>query len=544
MIDTAGTIVERRRAAASTGAPPRCTIAATHGAALGPGRRPAEERPDPRGRRHQHAADRRREAVRQARGALDRPDHRRRHRRRVRGHVGQRDLRRRQRLSLGWLRSSSRAARYGSSNGPLRSADASRISLAMADVTLTPSLAPTGSRPPAGCRREGKVPAVVYGLGADAVVGHRRAPASCEHILAGEAGANTLITLDARRRRASSPSPARSSATRCRATLVHVDFVRVAPRRRGRAPRSRSTSMGEAEGVQRRRHARAAALHTSPSRPSRATSRRRSSIDVSALEIGDQLHVGDLAAARPASPSQHEPDDARRAGRRRPASSTEATRAKRPRAKRARAARARAARRRRRRPRTTSGRGEVTACCGERRGHRRRPAGGRARQPRRRVRAARATTSAPRSSSCWRARHGGQLQKGKERALRRRGAHRRQAGRARDPAHLHERLRARRCAPLVRRYGVEPDQLVIVHDELDLPVGGAEGEGRRRAGRPQRPAVDQAHLHTDEFVRVRIGVGKPPSQGAAAPTTCSAGSPSASASEIDVTSRRPPTRSS
>ena len=25
---------------------------------------------------------------------------------------------------------------------------------------------------------------------------------------------------------------------------------------------------------------------------------------------------------------------------------------------------------------------------------------------------------------------------------------------------------------LARRYGVEPEQIVIVHDELDLPVGG------------------------------------------------------------------------
>ena len=26
---------------------------------------------------------------------------------------------------------------------------------------------------------------------------------------------------------------------------------------------------------------------------------------------------------------------------------------------------------------------------------------------------------------------------------------------------------------LARRYGVEPEQIVVVHDELDLPVGGA-----------------------------------------------------------------------
>ena len=66
-------------------------------------------------------------------------------------------------------------------------------------------------------------------------------------------------------------------------------------------------------------------------------------------------------------------------------------------------------------------------------------------------------------------------------------------------------------APLVRRHGIDdPHHLVIVHDELDLPVGTPQGEGRRGTGRQQRPQVGKAHLHTDDFVRVRIGIGKPP----------------------------------
>lgn len=63
---------------------------------------------------------------------------------------------------------------------------------------------------------------------------------------------------------------------------------------------------------------------------------------------------------------------------------------------------------------------------------------------------------------------------------------------------------------LVRRFGVTPEQLVIVHDELDLPVaalrvkagGGLAGHNGLRSIR--------AHVHSDAFVRVRIGVGKPP----------------------------------
>ena len=47
-------------------------------------------------------------------------------------------------------------------------------------------------------------------------------------------------------------------------------------------------------------------------------------------------------------------------------------------------------------------------------------------------------------------------------------------------------------APLVRRHGIDdPHHLVIVHDELDLPVGTLQGEGRRRAGRQQRPQVGE-----------------------------------------------------
>ncbi len=65
---------------------------------------------------------------------------------------------------------------------------------------------------------------------------------------------------------------------------------------------------------------------------------------------------------------------------------------------------------------------------------------------------------------------------------------------------------------LVRRYGVEPERLIIVHDELDLPVatlrvkagGGLAGHNGLRSIRD--------HLHDDSFLRVRIGVDKPSSK--------------------------------
>ncbi len=67
-------------------------------------------------------------------------------------------------------------------------------------------------------------------------------------------------------------------------------------------------------------------------------------------------------------------------------------------------------------------------------------------------------------------------------------------------------------AGLVRRFGVEPDQIVIVHDELDLPPAVLRVKvGGGLAGHNGLRSIKQ-HLHTDEFVRVRIGVGKPPSK--------------------------------
>ena len=69
--------------------------------------------------------------------------------------------------------------------------------------------------------------------------------------------------------------------------------------------------------------------------------------------------------------------------------------------------------------------------------------------------------------------------------------------------------------PLVRRSGLEdPEHLVIVHDELDLPPGGLQVKlGGGLAGHNGLRSI-QAHLHSDAFARIRIGIGKPPGEGA------------------------------
>jgi PTH1 family peptidyl-tRNA hydrolase len=65
---------------------------------------------------------------------------------------------------------------------------------------------------------------------------------------------------------------------------------------------------------------------------------------------------------------------------------------------------------------------------------------------------------------------------------------------------------------LARRYSVEPEQIVIVHDELDLPVATLKVKaGGGLAGHNGLRSI-KSHLHSDEFLRVRIGVGKPVSK--------------------------------
>jgi peptidyl-tRNA hydrolase, PTH1 family len=70
---------------------------------------------------------------------------------------------------------------------------------------------------------------------------------------------------------------------------------------------------------------------------------------------------------------------------------------------------------------------------------------------------------------------------------------------------------------LVRRYGIEDlESLIVVHDELDLPVGRIKLKvGGGTAGHNGLKSI-QSHLHDNAFVRVRIGIGKPPGRRAGA----------------------------
>ncbi|MDE0927327.1 MAG: aminoacyl-tRNA hydrolase [Acidimicrobiales bacterium] len=64
---------------------------------------------------------------------------------------------------------------------------------------------------------------------------------------------------------------------------------------------------------------------------------------------------------------------------------------------------------------------------------------------------------------------------------------------------------------LVRRHGIEePQKIVVIHDELDLPVGSLKVKaGGGLAGHNGLKSIT-AHLHTQDYLRVRIGIGRPP----------------------------------
>ena len=65
-------------------------------------------------------------------------------------------------------------------------------------------------------------------------------------------------------------------------------------------------------------------------------------------------------------------------------------------------------------------------------------------------------------------------------------------------------------APIVRYYGIEPDNLLVVHDDIDLPfarikVQWAGGHGGNNGVR----SIAQS-LKSPDFWRLKIGVGRPP----------------------------------
>ncbi len=65
---------------------------------------------------------------------------------------------------------------------------------------------------------------------------------------------------------------------------------------------------------------------------------------------------------------------------------------------------------------------------------------------------------------------------------------------------------------LMRFYKIPPEQLLVIHDDLDLPVGTLRMRpGGGSAGQKGLGSII-AQLGTESFPRLRIGIGRPPGQ--------------------------------
>src|SRR6476661_5827859 len=161
-----------------------------------------------------------------------------------------------------------------------------------------------GSRPAGRLRRQGRVPAVVYGLDNDPV--NVTVPArELSHILQGESGANTLISLDV-------DGDSMLTLVRqiqrhpTRGDLVHVDFIRI---RRDVAVSAEVPlqTEGEAPGV-REGGLLEQLLFSVTVEAMPGNIPNSLSVDVSGLALGDQLHVGDIPVPKGVT-LQHEDDE-------------------------------------------------------------------------------------------------------------------------------------------------------------------------------------------------------------------------------------------
>ncbi|MDQ1632624.1 MAG: peptidyl-tRNA hydrolase, family [Frankiaceae bacterium] len=66
------------------------------------------------------------------------------------------------------------------------------------------------------------------------------------------------------------------------------------------------------------------------------------------------------------------------------------------------------------------------------------------------------------------------------------------------------------AAAVLGFYKVAPEQLVVVHDELDLPFGTIKlKRGGGHGGHNGLRSLDQS-LGSKEYLRVRVGIGRPP----------------------------------
>ena len=65
-------------------------------------------------------------------------------------------------------------------------------------------------------------------------------------------------------------------------------------------------------------------------------------------------------------------------------------------------------------------------------------------------------------------------------------------------------------APIVRYFGVEPDNLLVVHDDIDVPFGKLKVQWSGGHGGNNGVRSTTNSMKSPDFWRLKIGVGRPP----------------------------------
>lgn len=68
----------------------------------------------------------------------------------------------------------------------------------------------------------------------------------------------------------------------------------------------------------------------------------------------------------------------------------------------------------------------------------------------------------------------------------------------------------RSLGPLLSWYKLSPEDMIVVHDDMDIPVGTVRIRKKGSAGGHNGIRSILSHVGSEDFSRVRIGIGRPP----------------------------------
>ena len=66
--------------------------------------------------------------------------------------------------------------------------------------------------------------------------------------------------------------------------------------------------------------------------------------------------------------------------------------------------------------------------------------------------------------------------------------------------------------PMLSYYKVDADDLVVVHDDMDIPAGTVRIRKKGGSGGHNGIKSILTHVGSEDFARVRIGIGRPPAE--------------------------------